>query len=86
MKLVKSGKRVLMGQIQTGTYQGSENRIQLFDGKFTTGYRVVAFEIAPETPTTSVEIMSGLSTEPKSGIADWDWNDVQEIGWAGWGF
>lgn len=81
---MKRNKRrvVLRGQILTGTYNGLENRIQVFDGKYTTGYKVVQFDIAPDDPQGSSEYISKLSTEPKSNLAEWDWNDVQEFGWA----
>lgn len=85
MKRIKDGRRVLTGTITEGTYSGSENRIQLFDGKFTTGYRVVSFTIAPASPTASQELVAKLSTEPKSNVTTWFWNDVQEIAWAHWG-
>ena len=78
------GRRVLTGQIDTGTYNGLENRIQLFDGLFTTGYRIVSFRIAPELPTGSYEIIAKLSTEPKSAIVNWNWSDVQQVAWVGW--
>ena len=82
VKRVKNGRRVLCGQIATGTYNGSENRIQLFDGKFTTGYRVVSFRIVPGAPRTATEVIAKLSTEPKSTISAVDMSDVQEVAWS----
>mgnify|MGYP003141376047 FL=1 len=84
MKRQKKGDRVLMGKIATGTYQGSENRIPLFDGKFTTGYMITRLEIASTDPHDDEEINLKVSTEPKSNISEWNWSDVQEVGWAGW--
>ena len=84
MKMVKGGRRVLMGQIATGTYNGSENRIQLFDGLFTTGYRVSSLKIAPEFPTDTGEYVFKIATEPKSAISEFNWQDVQELAWATW--
>ena len=78
----KKGRRVLMGQIDTGTYNGSENRIQLFDGKFTTGYRITSLRVAPESPASTAEFVFKVSTEPKSNIASFNWQDVQEVAWA----
>jgi len=80
----KIGEIVMMGQILTGTYQGSENRLQLFDGKFSTGYRVIAFDMCPKFIQGSQEIEAVLSTEPKSGLGTWNWQDSQEIAWAAW--
>jgi len=84
MKRVKGGTKVVMGQIDTGTYNGNENKIQLFDGKFTTGYRVVGLQISPEFPSDAGELVFKISTEPKSAISKWSWQDVQEIAWASW--
>ena len=84
MKRVKGGTKVIMGQVSTGTYSGQENKIQLFDGKFTTGYRIVDFLISSDQPTAQYELIAKLSTEPKSTLAYWNWNDVQELAWAGW--
>ena len=84
-KRVKGGTRVLTGQIKSGTYDGVPNRIQLFDGEFTTGYRIVDFKIAPITITFSREANAKITTEPKSTVTQWHWDDVQELAWAYWG-
>jgi len=78
----KIGGCVMTGQITIGTYNGVENRLQLFDGKFTTGYRIVDFKISSRYPLNAGEFVSKLSTEPKSNLAEWHWDDVQEIAWA----
>jgi hypothetical protein len=85
MKKLKNGRRVLTGQVTSNTYDGLENRIQLNDGLFTTGYRIVSFKISPLTPTTSAEVMAKITTEPKSTVTNWYWQDVQELAWAFWG-
>lgn len=84
MKRDTKGRRVLTGQITEGTYQGSENRIHLFDGKYTTGYRIVSFTICPEDPTVANNVIAKVSTEPKSSITKWNWQDVQEVAWFHW--
>lgn len=84
IKRVKDGRKVIMGQLTTGTYSGIENKIQLFDGKFTTGYRIVEFKIAPEQPSGGSELITKLSTEPKSTLGYWNWDDIEELAWAGW--
>ena len=61
MKRVKNGLRVLTGNIVAGSYNGIENRIQLFDGRFTTGYRVIDFRIAPRYPLNAGEWVSKLT-------------------------
>ena len=85
MKRVKGGRKVLMGQITTSTYSGIENRIQLFDGKFTTGYRIVEFRVSPDNPVTGEELVGKLTTEPDSTLGEWDFSDVQQLAYAGWG-
>ena len=84
MKRVKGGRKVLSGQIAAGTYQGNENRIQLFDGKFTTGYRIVEFKVMDSGPTGNYEMFAKISTEPKSTISAANFSDVQELAYAGW--
>ena len=68
MKKVPDGRKILSGQITMQTYNGLENRIQLWDGKFTTGYRIVEFRIIPKVPQNQEEVLSLLSTEPKGGV------------------
>ena len=84
MKRVKGGRKVLTGQIIEGTYNGSENRIQLFDGKCTTGYRIVSFKITPRTPVSPDLVIGKLSTVPLSTVTVWEWQDVRELAWAKW--
>ena len=85
IKRVKKKDKLLMGVIDGNTYNGSENRIWLFDGKFTTGYRIVEFSVVDKNPTTGVELIAKLSTEPKSNVTAWDWGDIEEVAWASFG-
>lgn len=78
MKRVKGGIKVIRGIIATGTYN---NKIQLFDGKFTTGYRITSFEFMPSDPQATGEYLIKVSTQPKSNLAAFDWGDVEEIAW-----
>jgi hypothetical protein len=80
----KIGEIVLIGSINTNTYQGSENRLQLFDGKFNTGYRIISFDITPVVVIGSQEHTSVLSTEPNSTLGQWDFRDVEQVAWAAW--
>lgn len=84
MKRMADGLKILSGQITNNTYDGSENRIQLFDGKFTTGYKILSFKVTPNIPSTAQEITGKLSTEPKSTVTEWNWSDVEEVAWAYW--
>ncbi len=86
MKRVADGRKILKGQIAMQTYNGLENRIQLWDGKFTTGYRIVEFRIIPKSPQNQEEVMSILSTEPKSGVpANFNFNSNENLAYATWG-
>jgi len=74
----------ITGQIASQTYSGVENRIQLFDGKFTTGYRVIGFTVTPNQPLSEHYIMGLVSTEPKADLAYWDFSDIEEVAWSTW--
>jgi len=76
------GTHISRGQITTADSGGE--RIQLFDGRFDTGYRVTRFEISfANRESTSSKIASGkLTTEPATDNLTWDWSDVTEIAWA----
>ena len=82
---MKDGRKVLTGQITEGTYDGNENKITLFDGRFDTAYKLISFQIAPVSPNTSQEISAKLSTQPKSTVTTWSWQDIEEVAWAHWG-
>ena len=81
MKRIKGGTKIVTGQITAGTY---DNKIQLFDGLFTTGYRIVKFEISPKNGWLGTNLTSKVSTEPLSTIAEWDWTDIKEVAWRAW--
>lgn len=83
-------KRKPIGDIITmkGTIGQNINghELQLFDGCFDTGYEILEFYIAPKTPTAAQEWISILHTSTSvTSITQWDWADVQQIGWASWG-
>ena len=48
MKRVKGGTKIIRMEVPINSY---DNRIHLFDGKFTTGYKVVNLQISPRSPT-----------------------------------
>lgn len=87
-KRVKDGMKVISGQVLQNTYNGPDNKIQLFDGKFTTGYRIKEIYVAPQLPNlidnTGSEIIVSFNTSPKSTIGQWNFDDVEEIAWAAW--
>lgn len=77
------GKFTARGQLLDG-----EHRVQLFDGKFDTGYRIVKFVIAgSNTAEDEVDFQSvKLATEPGLSADTWDWSDNREIGWSMFGY
>jgi hypothetical protein len=83
-------KQQKIGDIITMRGQIAENvngkELQIFDGRFDTGYRILEFYIAPSNPTAANEIIAKLHTSSTTpSIAVWNWSDVQEIAWASWG-
>jgi hypothetical protein len=85
MKKIDGSRRVLTGTVKINTFKNSENRIQLFDGRFDTGYRVVEFRIIPKTPTDSEEIIATLSTEPKTALpTTYDFANNENVAYAAW--
>jgi len=61
------------------------HRIQLFDGRFNSGYRIEKFEIVPQGPLDTVEFQMILSTTELDDINDMNFQDNTQIGWAIWG-
>jgi hypothetical protein len=83
-------KQQKIGDIITMRGQIAENvngkELQVFDGRFDTGYKILEFYIAPSDPTAANEIIAKLHTSSTTpSIAVWNWSDVQEIAWASWG-
>ena len=80
----KAGKLLTMrGSIPMNT---NGQRLQIFDGKYTTGYRIVEFYVAPENPSEAQSIlMKAFTSKTTPSISKFDWGDSQEIAWATWG-
>lgn len=76
------GTYTIRGQIPEGV--DNTKRIQLFDGRFDTAYRVVKFVIAgARADDTSSDAVAKIMTENIGTSADfWNWGDNREIGWA----
>ena len=81
MKRKKEGDLVIMGQMDGN----SSRRFNLFDGKFATGYRVKRLVIENRSPTDAPEATGKLLTQSKSFSHLWNWNDPEEVAWAGFG-
>ena len=69
---------------------GDAERIILFDGKFTTGFKIVDFQIAPSDidNTTGALFAAKLLTDSRQGVGakEWDWDSNMEHAWAMCGF
>ena len=79
----KIGTLVLRGQVDPNV---NGKKLQIFDGKYTTGYKVVSFRVSTYTPYATEEIVAKLHTGKQTvSIGQWDWGDDQEIAWAVWG-
>jgi len=82
MKRVKEGNKVLMGMITMQTY---DNQLHLFDGRFTTGYRVVKFRIIPKSPSNQEEVLAVLTTKERGSVPSvFNFNFKSHIAYAGW--
>jgi hypothetical protein len=58
-------------------------RIQLFDGRFDTGYRIVEFQIAPKRPADALDGYGTLGTEEGTlSGGTWDWSDNTQLAWS----
>ena len=79
----KVGTYVARGAVTSGSGT-SGNRIPLSDGKYTTGYRVKSLKISISSrDVLNNQVCSAmLSTQDGKDPTEWDWNDVEQIGWA----
>ena len=75
-----SDKRTIRGQ----GVAGDVDKIQLFDGLFTTGYRLKRIVITPSDPFSSEEVTVRLLTEDIGHGTSWNWSRNEQIGWACW--
>ncbi len=78
----KVGEYTIRGKIPPLNSAG--DRITLFDGKFTTGYRVTRVFCSAQDPTdATADCVIAVGTEPDlAATGVWDWSDQREIGWA----
>ena len=60
-------------------------KIQLFDGRFDTAFKVIDFKIAPASMTSGEDAFMYLATKEGIGSVNgqtWDWSNNVEIAWA----
>lgn len=79
----KIGEYTVRGQLSSLNTEGE--RIQLFDGRFDTAYKVVKFWVSAQDPTdNNNDCVGTLGTEPHlpHGSTLWNWSDNRQIAWA----
>tara|TARA_Y100001972_G_scaffold94990_1_gene116921 strand:- start:395 stop:847 length:453 start_codon:yes stop_codon:yes gene_type:complete len=80
------GTYTARGQIQTDS---SLNRINVFDGDYTTGYKLTRISIA-QSDIDEVTSVDGIAAkvvttdDPAETAASWNWANNQEIAWSYW--
>ena len=78
----KIGEYTVKGNILSPGTGGASKRIQLFDGRFDTGYRVVRFEIMTQDPIfNNIEFTAKLTTR-ENGDRLFNWQHNDQIAWA----
>ena len=84
----KIGEYTVRGSIGDGVTalpDGVEEKIQLFDGRFDTGYRITGFVVGGGD-MSDPDFTARLTTEPglPTGITDfWNWGDNRQVAWCG---
>ena len=84
----KIGTYTTRGQIQTDK---SVNRVNVFDGDYTTGYKLTRVVISQEdidnaTNQNGIALKVITTDQPTQDAASWNWSNNEEIGWAYWCF
>lgn len=75
----KIGEYTVRGMLEDNEHQ----RISLFDGSFSTGYRIVDFKVVGENPRDATSDVYGIcSTEERSGTLNVRFDNNIEIAWA----
>ena len=77
----KIGEYTTMGQVASA----SGTKIQLFDGRFDTAYKIVGFSVTPQNVNSGNNAYGKLTTEDDtlSNPANWDWGSNIEVAWSG---
>jgi len=76
----KIGEYTLRGQVDHNV----PKEIRLFDGSFSTGYRVVEFTIfAREVSLSDLQNFAAfLGTTPSMNAINWEWENQEQIAWS----
>ncbi len=79
----KIGEYTVRGSFDDAASQEEPIRVQLDDGRFDTGYRIVKFEATITNPTVNEEFRVLVQTQPNLST-DFDFGINTQIAWA-WG-
>ena len=80
MMINSAGNYIVRGQ---NTEDNGPKRINLFDGTYKSGFRVVRFDIAGEGPQFDDDTTAKLTTDLVPFAGDfWNWANQQEVAWA----
>lgn len=78
----KIGEYTVMGQLNSPDSTGASKKIQLFDGRFDTGYRVKEFQVITKDPMGSnIEFMAKLTTRENTNKF-YNWQNNDQIAWS----
>ena len=75
----------MRGKVEvTSNSTGFTDKLQLFDGRFDTGYKVTKFIVSTNGANAGADCIGKLSSEEPANPAEafWDWSNNQEIAWA----
>ena len=87
--MAKSGNRKL-GTVLTmrGVAMSlvGNHKLNLFDGRYDTGFKLISFEVVPQNPQGDAQEASAMLFNRKQAgfLTVWDFADVEQVGWSGW--
>ncbi len=78
----KVGEYTVLGSLNSPDTGGASKRIQLFDGRFDTGYRVKDFQIMTKDPMfNNIEFTAKLTTRENTNRF-FNWQNNDQVAWA----
>ena len=79
----KIGEYTIMGQMDRGTVE----RITLFDGEFSTGYRVLEVKTSlQDALVIDQACIITVATEAAAATGSWNWSDNRQIAWGSFAY
>jgi len=85
---IMAGKKIGKVLTMRGTSPSNvaNHKLNLFDGRYDTGFKLVSFEIVSKNASdTTQEATATLYNRKQAGFSrEWDFSDVEQVGWSGW--